>query len=230
MRRAGLVMTVIALLAVCGCSACAMRAHTAAGERRVAPLFVHGEGYGRSGGFAGLRCGFLVEPDGRRIIEEELAKAGIRNGADSLSVDSVEFPLTGFVGQHPGEYGTKDTAHVWSGTLTFDGYDPARRVAWEYVSAEDYSSWAVRDKEVRVYDAIAITATRAGAEQLRRGILKRNPPVTVALFYDPVWTPKGEANGPGTEDVQAKAREISGPELRAQVKEFAAWLKAQKQP
>ena len=88
-------------------------------------------------------------------------------------------------------------------TLTLDGTDAKRNISFEYVSHTDMDEW--KQPARCGYDELTV------ADTLRNSLEQAKPAGTYALFYDP------EAG----ESAAAKDN------LRAQVKEFLLWLKAQ---
>ena len=86
-------------------------------------------------------------------------------------------------------------------TTTLDGTDIKRHIAYEFISQEDVNGW---EKQ-------GITrGAQSPAEMFRDGITQGIPAGTYAVFYDP-------AHNIG-----------AGEDLRQQVRDFIAWLKAEK--
>ncbi len=95
----------------------------------------------------------------------------------------------------------KQSATTTKLTGTFDGTDTKRHIAYEFVSAADIAELAKQ----------GITPNRqSGAEMFRDGITQGIPAGSYAVFYDP-------AHNIG-----------NGEDLRQQVRDFIAWLKAEK--
>ena len=85
--------------------------------------------------------------------------------------------------------------------LTLDGADNARNISFEFVSNADMAAWGKQ--------GVTTLGMNSHAEMLRAGMSQGVPAGTYAVFYDPASLP------------------LQGVELRQQVKEFIAWLKAE---
>jgi hypothetical protein len=85
--------------------------------------------------------------------------------------------------------------------LTLDGTDAKRKISYEFVSEADVKGWSAQQFSGCTW------GTREAAVALRDGLAQKLPEGTTALFYD---------TGLGNAD-----------ELRLQVRDFIAWLKAE---
>jgi hypothetical protein len=177
---------------------------------RVAPLFVHGQGEGAFGCIVVNPPVFLTEAQARRVIAEEAAKAGIVFQADASRAEIAVPKARG------SDRGPAPQDRV---TLVLDGTEAKRHIAYEYVSDADFDAWSGGARStVRGYD------TRAMAAGLREELAAERPAGAYGVFYDPVGS-IGDAAW--TRDDKAKPGPRSEQQLRAQVKDFIAWLKAQ---
>jgi hypothetical protein len=86
--------------------------------------------------------------------------------------------------------------------LTLDGADAKRKIQYEYVSQADTQAWA------KVNPKVCSDDTTSTATALREGLSQKLPEGTTVIFYD--------AGGLDAQDG-----------LRAQVRGFIAWLKAE---
>ena len=86
-----------------------------------------------------------------------------------------------------------------------DGFDRKHNVAYGFVSGTDTESWIPRS-----YSSVQTVATKDAAARLRAGLGDTAASPWIGIFYEPATPEK-----PGAE------------ELRAQVRDFIGWLKAQ---
>jgi hypothetical protein len=214
---------------------------------RVAPLFVHGNGRGAFGCVVVNPPVFLSEDEAQQVIRDEAKKAGIEFKDTQLTFTGVMTPVTNrfdFIakenaaeeaGRQPKEKPQPPKPKTQKCDLSLDGYDEKHGIAYEFVSDDDFNCWETRKP------GLSCTVSRydfkATAEVLARGLAGVNDKKIVGFFYEPAAGP-GKVSYPqkGATDADWKAfgeaREKSGKEngkeeLRKQVRDFLAWLKAQ---
>jgi hypothetical protein len=200
----------------------------------VAPLFEHGEGRGATGCVVVAPPVFLSEQEALTIVREELARHGIALGQSSLELDEVRIAeqQTSYEYNPTGEHRVQTTEV--SGTrrpLELDAVAPKQHVAVEIVSHESYfaQGGAHSGTTVQGYDLKEVAAALSKTLQQ-----KGKQPLYVGVFYDPVQTidfRKLDRSGSNEERMsqyraeQAKQRDASAEQLRAQVRDFASWLR-----
>jgi hypothetical protein len=198
-------------------------ADTPVSASRVAPIFEHGDGRGSFGCDAVAPPVFLAEDEARQVIVEEMKTAGVTMTPDGETLPEVALPVTLFhIEREP-------TTKV--GPLVLDGIDAQRRMGYEYVSEADYLSWQATDAEhglIETYDYIG------AAKTLRSSIEAAKPSGAYGVFYDPMPNyfaveermTRETAEGQTTNYIRA-GNDLAREELRAQVKDFIAWLKTE---
>jgi hypothetical protein len=181
----------------------------------VAPIFEHGEGGGRRviPVSAGSWPVFLSEDDALQIIQEELGKYGLDVFQRNMVLDSVIIEA-----RAPEEKCDWLTERRIKGAvfvkepLELDLVDPQRHVAVEYVSEDDLTI---------LEDENFSPTVKQVAEHVRSSVGQHAGGVYFGTFYDP--SPKVDLRGLLSGEAIAESKEM----LRAQVKDFADWLKGQ---
>jgi len=123
------------------------------------------------------------------------------------------------------------------GSLGLDGTDRQLNVSFEFVSKADFEKWEARDRPAIASTGYEMEIVNA-ALGLRHCIAKARPSGSCAVFYDPVETApplKERIRGADGEidrqaewkQGEAEAAELSRQRLRAQVRDFIKWLKAE---
>lgn len=201
---------------------------------RVAPIFQHGGGVGSYGCIATAAPVFLSEDEARLIITDEGKRAGLTfvPGTTTLKdtsvpeIEALDMQVTrkdGKLAKLPAKFRTKKA------NVKLDGEDKKRKIAFEFVSHEDFTEWSVKDP-VQVA-SVAWDDLLGTAALFRESLAKSKPQGTFGVFYDPVaYQPfRFDLSDYSSEAVaQANAeREQAEKDLRAQVKDFIKWLKSQ---
>jgi len=164
----------------------------------LAQVFEHGEGRGAFGCVAVAPPAFLSEHDARQVILEEFAKAGVKFGDEKHAVPGLA------------QQG-KPT------DLVLDGYDPVHKIGFEYVSDEKYFALGgvQSGSTVQDYDFKSVA----------QSLVKRTAgdhTAVIGVLYDPMGSmPRSEWSKPTPRNKDGE------DQLRAQVRDFIAWLKAQ---
>lgn len=235
---------VVAALTACLAMSCRSASAAKDTPSRVAPIFEHGDGAGSFGCIATNPPVFLSEDEARKVIVDEAKRAGIEFAADGKVMPAVKTPVTSRWGFREdfgknGDYHAKKRGYVRA--VTLDGFDERRHVAFEYVSKSDFMDWhasltGLAMSTVSHYDIVG------AAKDLREGIVKAKPGGACVVFYDPCVGPKDAEKRYGYRrtdcrsdaewkaeraKVEAMQRDLAREQLRAQVKDFIKWLKAQ---
>lgn len=208
------------------------------GVSRVAPLFIHGNGVGSYGCDSSNPPVFLSEADAREVIQEEGKRVGISFQPDSPTLPSVRLPVTCMGAYYRQDGKPVDTTPVVR-SFTLDGTDKKRRISFEYISASDFSEWETREPVTVVYSATWEDIKKT-AETVRNGLVEAKPNGLFAVFYDPVSGPEDASkrfnierkwgkdfSAEAENNLKTKALDLSREQLRAQVRDFVKWLKAQ---
>ena len=190
----------------------------------VAPLFIHGEGRGSLGCIVVNPPVFLSEAgEARQIVQEEAAKAGIAFRPPPEKPEIL--PPIDWDAYPRGEY--RDKRRVPT-ALQFDGRDEKRSLQYEYVSRQDLDKWEGPSEGTALHYDV-----KGSAQTLDTSLAKQKQPGISAIFYDPVEqlypAAKGERPSWAGDEKQLTAAAVARAkaDLRAQVKDFIAWLKAQ---
>ena len=205
----------------------------------VAPIFEHGRGGGTYGCKAINPPVFLSEDEAQNVIVEEAKRAGIDFSKDGKTISKVTMPTNtklNRLSETPnGSSGRKAKTHTQVlPSIAMDGFDGKHNIAFEFVSDQDLRAWKTGVNEFgTVGDEDLIGTARA----LVTGIRKAKPGGVYAVFYDPsigrgdASKRAGPAHGSDWEAeyarVTAVAEDMAREQLRAQVKDFIKWLKAQ---
>ena len=177
------------------------------------PIFAHGTGRGSYGCESVAPPVFLSEEEAMQVIEEECAAQGIDlSGQKTIS---GTFPATSTL---PEAISGGASDQTYTGDLSLDGYSDDLGIGVEFVSTDDILAWK------------ADTGMAATVEEFDlKGTAQRLADCTgnVAVFYDPTADDDLDFTGSNEESYVESSREQSLEELRAQVRDFLQWLKAQ---
>lgn len=177
------------------------------------PIFAHGTGRGSYGCESVAPPVFLSEEEAMQVIEEECAAQGIDlSGQKTIS---GTFPATSTL---PEAVSGGASDQTYTGDLSLDGYSDDLGIGVEFVSTDDILDWK------------ADTGMAATVEEFDlKGTAQRLADCTdnVAVFYDPTADDDLDFTGSNEESYVESSREQSLEELRAQVRDFLQWLKAQ---
>jgi hypothetical protein len=202
----------------------------------VAPVFRHGEGRANFGGSPGPPAYvFLNEQEAFSIIREELAREGIRFDQNDVLVRGVQISDRRRKYLEPCFYRKKGKEIVVEVPNTGKPYsadmkDSTNNVVVEYVSLdENRDLGGVRDAGTGSRNDLSDTAAYV-CERVRR---QAKDSIYYGAFYDPAVLLNRKAADTSEDpwqvspEVNRKALQESKQLLRAQVKDFADWLKAQ---
>ena len=177
------------------------------------PIFAHGTGRGSYGCESVAPPVFLSEEEAMQVIEEECAAHGIDlTGQKTIS---GTFPATSTL---PETISGGASSQTYTGELSLDGCSEDLGIGVEFVSTDDILDWKTD------------TGMAATVEEFDlKGTAQRLADCTdnVAVFYDPTANDDLDFTGSNEESYVESSREQSLEELRAQVRDFLQWLKAQ---
>jgi hypothetical protein len=228
------VLTALATVCIILTTARGDWARGAAAASKVAPIFEHGEGRGATGCQAINPPVFLSEAEARQVIAEEAKKAGLSFAANAKRLQGVQVPVTDTQSSlrepSPGHPGGKAAPRPGTRrrSLVLDGFDSRRKVGYEFVSASDYDAW---EEPHKMRSTVSLYEVRGAAATLQEGLTTAKPEGTYAVFYDPAARYEDPAEKqPWRVPWERRAQEANKTareELRKQVRDFLAWLKAQ---
>ncbi len=184
------------------------------------PLFQHGGGRGSIACIVVNPPVFLSESEALDVIREVAEQNGITFGA-GVTVKGIVIPVITY------KKDSMDYVVTYrDSSLQTDGFDSNTGVAFEFVSTEDVDAWKTNQPYMPTSDYPIITL----AGSLVDSINKPEAGPVVAVFYDPVTHPKEPGDSLSdmmTEEEREALLEQSREDLRQQVLDFIAWLKAE---
>lgn len=187
------------------------------------PLFEHGDGRGSFGCVSVAPPAFLNEWEAFEIINEITSKEGLRFLQSDLQLEKIDIPSTNIYGMDQAE------PKLVNGSLLLDGVDREKKVAFEFVSTKDIENW---QEKTNVWSSVSSYDFIGSAKALNGSINNAGTGMTVAVFYDPgINFEKGrpiiKESGDDFTSMAQKLKELVKEDLRKQVLDFIAWLKAQ---
>jgi hypothetical protein len=182
----------------------------------LAGVFEHGEGRGSFGCVAVAPPAFLSEADARQVILEEFARAGVKFQLDQKRHPTLRERSSGLAYKD----GKVTATEKLGEPVLLDGWDAAHNLGFEYVSHEDYMKLGGQPSmsTVQDYDFKAV-ARRLADEAKQDGSMR------LGVFYDPMARVEWERDEHGNYHEPKNAR--GQAQLRAQVRDFIAWLRAE---
>ena len=190
---------------------------------REVPVFEHGAGRGSFGCMVVNPPIFLSEGEALDVIREVAAENGLRFGSTAI-LDDIDIPVIGDIASQSREaveYKTKN------GTLLLDGFDEEKCIAFEYVSADDIDQW--RDNKIQ--SSVSSFLTHDVSMTLAKHMEQADKGMTVGVFYDPVihssQVRRSKDSGDDYTTFRQEAMRLAKDELKKQVLDFIAWLKAE---
>lgn len=151
----------------------------------------------------------ITEDSAFWIIQEEAGKQGLRFEKTGKILKEALLPERSMQPDNSLYESPKPQS-----SLQLDGYDAALDIAYEYVSREDSAQW--NSKNTIVTETAAIAQMKEDARELLKGLKGNTGNTIVAVFYDPADEIDGKKD---FDQIQE--------DLRQQVRDFIAWLKAQ---
>ena len=181
----------------------------------LAPIFEHGSGFGVISWESENSCFFLSEADGVALIREEMARYGIDLRDTTLVLQDV-LPVNA---PPPNE-----SLPAPRRSLSLDGNDSARAIAFEYVSFNDANAYRKRAADAPMNETIDILGC-ARAIHLALSGMKLD--TDVVIFYDPVVSRKNlneEQLADPTRTPKEVLQEHARGLLLQQVRDYLSWL------
>lgn len=191
----------------------------------VAPIFEYGDGRGSFGCVSVAPPAFLSEEEAYQVICDEAKKRGINFEKSNEVLKDIQIPVTyTFIEYKPNPDNPDEYIPVYpsktkeNGNLELDGYDESKKIAFEFVSVDDYRGWQGKSG---IMSSVESYHVLDAAKTLREGIAEKENGKYIGVFYDPIAS---------VDFTQSKAsekrKEASKELLRQQVADFIEWLKA----
>ena len=170
----------------------------------VAPVFKHGLGQHADSVVASRskKPPTWSEMDARRVIVDEAKRQGV-----TFVLDGKLPRVEGIRSSRDGKASSEEAPSAPAGPLVFDGVDQTGKIVFEILTSEDVPD--------RTDNTDRITDFLAAAQKLAEELKTKSGDYVAGVFYDPLT---------------AKGTVADEEPLRAQVRDFIAWLKKEKKP
>jgi len=185
----------------------------------VAPLFIHGEGRGAFGCVVVSPPVFLSEADALEAIADELSKAGIDVSQKDVRISGVKVHE-----RAEDRNGKVVESFLKSHSVQADFYDPARKVAVDYVSYSNYRLLGGIDSSENGWSAWGFDLKET-AKDLAKAVGKDGKDLKFGAFYDPVSYMDMEGLPKRPEPSQSTSGAMKKPRGGVS-KEESAWFRA----
>ncbi|OGF48378.1 MAG: hypothetical protein A2231_10280 [Candidatus Firestonebacteria bacterium RIFOXYA2_FULL_40_8] len=149
-------------------------------EKFVAPVFVHGDGYGATGCIVISPPAYFTEEEAYDVISQELSKYGIaftKNIEGDAKISSLI----------PGNRLTDVFGLTYSADV--DGYDPSLGIGFVFVSRSDASEYTAFS-----ISTVSGFSTKSLAKKISNGIFNRGKDKALLVYYDPMIMPEDRFN------------------------------------
>jgi len=201
----------------------------------VAPIFEHGEGRGAVGCVVVAPPVFLSEEEAWQVIDEELARVGVKLSQREFEVRGVKIPQRREEWKATGGRAESKIVDQPGKRAPYkaDRVDPAKKVVVEFVSQPDYhrlgGAWSWSTVQSYNFKEVA----KSVAEQVKKDAKER---IYFGALYDPAASSGREelrqAQTPEDwrkiwEERRKKGKAESQRLLRLQVQDFVKWLQGQ---
>ena len=223
-RRNTAVCTALASVSALLLSSCSTVANSGSTAVPV-PIFEHGAGRGGFGCVSVAPPAFLSESEARAVIDEIAKEEGITFQRDQVQLKKIGIPVTHIMGDNDPAYKVK------KGTLLLDGADEEKKIAFEFISSQDIENWV--DDPKNMWSSVSSYDFIGAAKALSESLGKADTDMAVAVFYDPSYPYNDETKKIIRECkddyqlMEQKLRELAREDLKKQVLDFIAWLKAE---
>jgi hypothetical protein len=195
----------------------------------VAPIFDHGKGTGVTGCVVMAPPVFLSEEEAIQVIRDEMAKAGVNLGHAEVVMEDVKItPRRENYIKKGKDYEEVTVDAGPAAPVTMDVEDPAKRIAVEFVSTEDYFrlGGAQSGSTVQGYNFKGIASNLVG--ELKAHAKDK----TCIVFYEPgniarAEPSKNEDWEKAWKGAEQKAKAESKEQLLLQVQDALHWLRQQ---
>lgn len=162
--------------------------------------------YGRTMGMPEPKMNSLTEDEARLVIMEEALKAGINFDVTDKVLENIDMLFANSYN----EVGEIEDSKA-SITLKLDGYDEEKKIAFEYITENDFYEWTNSAKEQGKLQYCGYNE-EVVLKNLKAAANRNEENITVGTFYTPMYSDSVEA---------------SDKILRKQVREFIEWLKSE---
>ena len=192
----------------------------------VAPIFEHGSGHGAFGCVAVSPPVFLTEAEAREVIEDEAKKADVDFAERGHKLNGVALPVTDevptFAQTDPKDAKKKAGKKSQIGDLELNGWDARLQAGYKFVALADFEAWEAKDRTI--FCSVSDYNMLDAAKRLQAGLGAVKETGTVAVFYEPAGSAPKAAPW---QNSQKAAKKAGLEDLRMQVRDYIAWLKAQ---
>jgi hypothetical protein len=194
----------------------------------------------------------VIEEEARNAGVELTGSGHTLSGVELPITD--RFAFLDKMDENRGKKPSKPKKTSQTGELELSGWSEKLHVGYKFVSRKDFDSWQTKDSTRAC--TVSQFDIKDAANRLQKGLVKVTEPATVAVFYDPCARPakrvpipklpadKSKQPSSAAEKQAAKeanqksgadywknyemaAKKVGEEELRSQVRDFIAWLKAQ---
>lgn len=224
-RRNAAVCAALASVSALLLSSCSTMANNSESAAIPVPFFEYGDGRGGFGCVSVAPPAFLSESEAHAVIYEIAKEEGILFQRNQVQLEKIGIPVTHVMGDNDPTYKVK------KGTLLLDGTDEENKVAFEFISTTDIEDWA--DDPKNMWSSVSSYDFIGAAKALSKSLGKADTDMAVAVFYDPSYPYNDETKKIITECkddyplMERKLRELAREDLKKQVLDFIAWLKAE---
>ena len=141
---------------------------------------------------------YLTSAEARVVIDAEARLAGIRFQKHLPTLKKIALPVTSYKlswKERANQAGSLPAVPTTTtGSLTFDGGDPHRHIAYKFISYADLNAWAIpaskSDSAVAHHDFLGT------ARQLQQSLSQVRVIGDFAVFYEPVGHYTGDVDAP----------------------------------
>ncbi len=224
-RRNTAACTALASVSALLLSSCSTMANNSSSAAIPVPFFEHGDGRGGFGCVSVAPPAFLSESEAYAVIDEIAKEEGITFQRDQVKLQNISLPVTHLMVDNDPAYKLK------TGTLLLDGADEDKKVAFEFISSQDIENWVDDPKDV--WSSVSSYDFIGAAKALSESLSKSDSNMAVAVFYDPTYPYNDETkkiireSGDDYQAMERKLRELAREDLKKQMLDFIAWLKAE---
>lgn len=186
--------------------------------KKVAPVFVHGDGSGATGCIVMSPPVFISEDEALKIVFDALK-------AENVKFDTAKCPTFQFIAPAIANDCIGDATKIpkTKVKIRMDGYNTEYDLAIEYVSANDFSKFISNDG---CFSSVQVYKTQKAAE-LIQAELKAHSKTNAVVFYDPITSINYDEKK-DWEESKKEAKEEATKLLLAQVNDFIKWIKEEK--
>ena len=179
---------------------------------------------------------YLTEGEAREVIEKEMKKAGVVFSETTHKIANIGIPIVlppGFY--FKSEEAEKKSQKTRKGELLLTGYHPEKRIGYVFVSTDRLDKWYTSSEELKKlgdleWCSVGDLPFLNTAQTLQKSLASHKGNETLAVFYEPaahIEQLETETMEAYQKRYAAAVKALSEEDLRKQVRDFLAWLKAQ---